>query len=106
MYFKFTILHIATQSGHYDLCKYILENREFKDNLKSKSAFGKNACHFAAESGSVKVFQLLIMEGISPEETTSNGQNVFHIACIYGKVEMCEYISERYVDLIQKESNE
>lgn len=103
---QMTVLHIATQSGHFDLCKYILENREFKDNLKSKSALGKNACHFAAESGSVKIFQLLIAEGISPEETTSNGQNVFHIACIYGKVEMCEYISECYVDLIHKESKE
>lgn len=103
---QMTVLHIATQSGHYDLCKYILEYREFKENLKSKSALGKNACHFAAESGSVKIFQLLIAEGISPEETTSNGQNVFHIACIYGKVEMCEYISECYVDLIHKESKE
>lgn len=103
---QMTVLHIATQSGHYDLCKYILENREFKDNLKSKSALGKNACHYAAESGSVRIFRLLTAEGISPEETTSNGQNVFHIACIYGKVEMCEYISECYVDLIHKESKE
>lgn len=37
---QMTALHIATQRGHYDLCKYILENREFKDNLKSKSALG------------------------------------------------------------------
>lgn len=44
----------------------------------------------------------MIAEGISPEETTNNGQNVFHFACIYSKVEICEYISERYVDFIHK----
>lgn len=103
---QMTVLHIAAQSGHYDLCKYILENREFKDKLKAKSAFGKNACHYAAEFGSVKIFQLLVAKGISPEETTNNGQNVFHIACIYDKLAMCEHISERYVALIYKESKE
>lgn len=103
---QMTVLHIATQSGHYDLCKYILESKEFKDILKAKSAIGKNACHYAAEIGSVRIFQLLVAKGISPEETTNNGQNAFHIACIYSKLEMCEYISERYVDLIHKESIE
>lgn len=103
---QMTVLHIATQSGHFDLCKYILEKKEFKDILKAKSVIGKNACHYAAESGSVRIFQLLVAEGISPWETTINGLNAFHIACIYGKVEICEYISEYYVDLIHKESKE
>lgn len=103
---QMTVLHIATQNGNYDLCKYILDNTEFKDILKARSVLGKNACHYAAESGSVKIFQLLVADGISPEETTNNGQNVFHIACIYSKLEMCEYISDRYVNLIHKESKE
>lgn len=103
---QMTVLHIASQSGHYDLCKYILENKDFEKNAKAKSALGKNACHYAAESGSVKIFQLLVAKGISPEETTQNGQNVFHIACIYSKMEMCEYISDYYAALIHEESKE
>lgn len=103
---QMTVLHIATRSGHFDLCKYILENKEFKDILRAKSAIGKNACHYAAEIGSVKIFQLLVLKGISPWETTDHGQNAFHIACIYSKLEMCEYISVHYVSLIHKESKE
>lgn len=103
---QMTVLHIASQSGHFNLCKYILENKDFEKELIAKSASGKNACHYAAEYGAAKIFQLLIAKGINPEETTNNGQNVFHIACIYSKLEMCEHISERYVALIHKESTE
>lgn len=83
-----------------------MKNKEFKDILKAKSAIVKYACHYAAEIGSVRIFQLLVAKGISPEETTKNGQNAFHIACIYTKLEMREYILERYVSLIHKESKE
>lgn len=100
------VLYIVIQSGYYDFCKYILENREFKENLKLKLVLGKNVCYFVVESGFVKIFKLLIVEGISLEEIISNGQNVFYIVCIYGKVEMCEYILEYYVDFIYKESKE
>lgn len=103
---QMNVLHIASQSGHFNLCKYILENKDFEKELIAKSASGKNACHYAAEYGSANIFQLLIAKGINPEETTNNGQNVFHIACIYSKLEMCEHISERYVALIHKESTE
>lgn len=101
---QMTVLHIASQSGHHNLCKYILGNKDFEKNLKAKSASGKNACHYAAESGSVKIFQQLIVKGINPEKTTNNRQNVFHIACVYSKLDMCEHISELYVALIHKES--
>lgn len=103
---KMNVLHIATINGNFDLCKYILGNTEFKDILKARSVSGKNVCHYGAKSGSVKIIKLLVAEGISPEELTNNGQNVFHVACIYSKVEICEYISECYVDLIHKESKE
>lgn len=37
--------------------------------------------------GSVQIFQLLVAKGIGPEETINNGQNAFHLACIYNKLE-------------------
>lgn len=67
-----TVLHIASQSGHFNFCKFILENKEYEQKLKAKSMSGKNACHYAAESDFVKIFQQLIAKGINPEETTNN----------------------------------
>lgn len=48
---QMTVLHIATQSGHYDLCKYILENREFKEILKARSAIGKKRLSLCRRNG-------------------------------------------------------
>lgn len=103
---QMTVLHIASRYGHFGICEYILENNEFRSILQAKSAFGKNACHYAAEAGSVQIFELLVKKYIDPEATTNKGQNVFHIGCIYNQFEMCEYIAKHYPDLKSKESNE
>lgn len=103
---QMTVLHIASLYGHFDLCRYILENRDFQSILETKSVSGKNACHYAAEAGSVSIFKLLAIKCIDPKATTNNGQNTFHIACIYNQFEMCEYISKHYHDLISAECKE
>lgn len=103
---QMTVLHIASRYGHFDLCKYILENRDFQSILETNSVSGKNACHYAAEAGSVSIFKLLATKCIDPKATTNNGQNAFHIACIYNQFEMCEYISKHYHDLISADCKE
>lgn len=103
---QMTVLHIASLYGHFDLCKYILENGDFQSILETKSMSGKNACHYAVEAGSVSIFKLLAIKCIDPKATTNNGQNAFHIACIYNQFKMCEYISKHYHDLISAECKE
>lgn len=103
---QMTVLHIASLYGHFEICKYILENNDFRSILHAKSVSGKNACHYAAEAGFVQIFELLAKNCIDHQATTDKGQNVFHISCIYNQFEMCKYIAKHYHDLKSKESNE
>lgn len=103
---QMTVLHIASKFGHYDICEFILKNDNFKKYVCEKSSQGKNACHYAAEAGSVKLLQLLIDNGVDAEAVTDNKLNIFHIACIYNQLEMCEFIFDNFNDLVFAQSNE
>nr|XP_022302832.1 uncharacterized protein LOC111110570 [Crassostrea virginica] len=92
-YDQMTVLHIAAKYGRYNICKRILETDDFKF-LNEISLKGKNACHYAAEGGFIDVLELLIEHNADARATTKNGQNIFHIACIYNHLEMCRYISD------------
>lgn len=100
---QINVLHIASKFGQYNICEYILENKYFEDILHAKSVQGKNACHYAAEGGYVKIFQLLANNGIDAISKTNDGQNVFHIACIHNKLDMCYFISNHYHYLMFEE---
>nr|XP_022297443.1 uncharacterized protein LOC111106871 isoform X2 [Crassostrea virginica] len=92
-YKNMTVLHIAAKFGKYEICQRILTGDDF-NLLDEKSVHGKNACHFAAEGGYVNILQLLIEKGADAKATTGIGQNIFHIACIYSQLKMCEFISK------------
>lgn len=103
---QMTVLHIASKFGHFEICKFILKNDDFKRSVCEKSSERKNACHYAAESGSVKILRLLVENGIDAKAVTVNKLNIFHIACIYNKLEMCKYIFDNFNDLVVAESND
>ena len=97
---QMNVLHIASKYGHVEICECILESQQFITSLSEVSSQGKNACHYAAEGGSLPLLKLLIEKGIDPKVTTSDRKNIFHIACIYGKLEICEFIGEKYKCLV------
>lgn len=66
----------------------------------------KNACHYAAESGSVRLFQLLVDNGIDAKAVTEKELNIFHIACIYNRLEMGKFIFDNFNDLVALKSND
>ncbi|XP_062614336.1 putative ankyrin repeat protein RF_0381 [Saccostrea cucullata] len=104
---QMTVLHIAAKYSNYDICKFILENDEFRELLREKSCLGKNACHYAAEGGSRKILKLLVKnKELNVNETTNDGQNIFHIACIHGNLDMCQFIAENYNKLISAVDND
>lgn len=101
-----TVLHIASKYGSYEICKFILNNDDFKNFVCEKSSEGKNACHYAAEAGSVKLLRLLLDNGIDAKAVTENKLNILHIACIYNQLEMCKFIFDTFGDLVDAESND
>lgn len=102
---QMTVLHIASKFGHYDICKFILKNDNFKNFVCDNSSEGKNACHYAAEAGSVRIFRLLCDNGVDAKAVTDKELNIFHIACIYNRLEMCKFIFDNFNDLVVAESN-
>lgn len=100
---QMNVLHIASKFGRYKICEYILENEDFEEFLHAKSVQGKNACHYAAEGGYVNIFQLLAKKGVDAISKTNDGQNIFHVACIHNKLDMCHFISNHYHYLMFEE---
>lgn len=106
-HFQMTVLHIASKYSNYEICEFILKNDDFKNYVCEKSSEGKNACHYAAEAGSVKLLILLVDNGIDAKAVTENKLNIFHIACIYNQLEMCKFIFDTFGgDLVDAKSND
>lgn len=103
---QMTVLHIGSKFGHYDICDFILKNNDFKKYVCEKSSDGKNACHYAAESGSVRLLRLLVDNGIDAKAVTEKELNIFHIACIYNQLEMGKYIFDNFNVLVAAKSND
>ena len=100
------ILHIASKYGNAQICEIIFRRPEFTNSLCDVSSEGKNACHYAAEGGSVVLLKMLIDKGIDPSVTTDDKKNIFHIACIYNNLNMCEFIAEKYSSLANAEDED
>ena len=101
---QLTVLHIASKYGKVDICRCIFENEYFNPYHNAVSSTGKNACHFAAEGGSVELLQLLISKNISAEMLAKENQNIFHYACIYNQLDMCKFIAQQYPDFVNAEN--
>ncbi|VDI03178.1 Hypothetical predicted protein [Mytilus galloprovincialis] len=80
-----TPLYLACGHGHYDTVKHLLD---FTDqNLKSSNdiiindIFGWSALHSACSNGHTKVVKLLIDNGMTINDTTTDGYTPFFLAC-------------------------
>ncbi|XP_062603788.1 ankyrin-3-like [Saccostrea cucullata] len=89
-----TILHIACLHAKYEMCQYILS--QFPNLLNVVDIYGWNEAHFAARGGDVRILQLMADEGLPVTKTTKTNETILHIACLYAKYEMCQYILSQY----------
>ena len=83
----------ATQQGHYECLKYLLDNLNAKYNKTVKSN-KYTLLHLGVRSGSLDVVQYLIMKmGASFLKCrTKEGATVFHLASASGNHEILEYL--------------
>lgn len=65
-----TCLMIACYKGHYKIANYLLS---LKADINKKSVKGNTALHDCAESGSLDIFKMLILNG-AKMEVDSYGQ--------------------------------
>ncbi|XP_061186802.1 receptor-interacting serine/threonine-protein kinase 4-like [Saccostrea echinata] len=96
---KCTILHIACRKANYEMSQYILSKHpELLDNLNE---FGWRAAHYAAKGGNIRILQLLKDKGVSLKLTTENKETLLHIACLYARYEICQFLLSVCPDNLQ-----
>ena len=91
---KKTILHICCEYGHYELCKFIVENEHLNVMLGDIDQDRWNALHFCAKGGSLDAFKFIESMDIRDDETL-NSKTALHISCIYKHVEIAKYLCNK-----------
>ncbi|XP_067669960.1 putative ankyrin repeat protein RF_0381 [Haliotis asinina] len=85
-----TVLHVASIKGYLKIMTYILSTKTVDVNITGHCK--RTAVMAAARFGHRKVFDLLAKNGSDLSTVDSDGNNILHIACIGGNVEIVKYI--------------
>ena len=89
-------LHVAAESGHVEVCKYLIENGA--DGL-SEGSLKRQPIHYAARKGHVSVCEYLIKStGANVNARDSLEMQPLHVAAQSGHVEVCKYLIENGAD--------
>ncbi|XP_067656472.1 ankyrin repeat domain-containing protein 50-like [Haliotis asinina] len=84
------ILHTACYGGHIEMVKYVLLHTKL--DINSRGRYGRTPLMLAADKGPERVFELLVERGGDVSLVDANGDNVLHIACSGGHIEMVKYV--------------
>ncbi|XP_067656470.1 serine/threonine-protein phosphatase 6 regulatory ankyrin repeat subunit B-like [Haliotis asinina] len=84
------ILHVACCGGHIEMVKYVLSLNKL--DVKSRGQYGRTPVMTAAYCGHIKVFDLLVERGGDASVRDDNGDNILHVACCGGHIEMVKYV--------------
>ncbi|XP_046550763.1 ankyrin-1-like [Haliotis rubra] len=95
---KSNILHVACISGKVKMVKHIISKHIVEINSRGNE--GRTVLMMAAEKGNIELVQFIVKEGGNMLLTDDDEENMLHIACHGGHVEMVKYIlQESTVDL-------
>ncbi|XP_067667460.1 ankyrin repeat domain-containing protein 50-like [Haliotis asinina] len=95
------ILHMACYGGHIAIVKFVL-SLDIVD-INSREHYGRTCVMVAAHRGRMDVLKYLLKRGGDVSLLDKTGENILHIACRGGHVEMVKYIISRdYVDINSK----
>ncbi|XP_078339911.1 uncharacterized protein LOC111109581 isoform X1 [Crassostrea virginica] len=94
-YQKKTILHISCEYGHYQLCKFIVENEHLNNMLGDFDQDRWNALHFCAKGGSLDAFKFIESKNVcASDDKTKDGKTALHISCIHKRVGIAKYLCD------------
>ena len=84
------ILHVACRGGNVDMVKYIFT--QMKTEKESRGAFGWTPIMTAASGGYISVVKYLVSMGCKLSVVDYHGNNILHLTCRRGNVDMVKYI--------------
>ncbi|XP_067667458.1 ankyrin repeat domain-containing protein 50-like [Haliotis asinina] len=95
------ILHMACYGGHIAIVKFVLSLHIV--NINSREHYGRTCVMIAAYRGRMDVLKYIVRRGGDVSLLDKTGDNVLHLACRGGHVEMVKYIiSQDTVDINSK----
>ncbi|XP_048253962.1 ankyrin-3-like [Haliotis rufescens] len=98
------ILHLACLGGHVKMVKYILSQGIV--DINCRGMYGRTPLMIAATDGHKDVFDLVIIEGGDVSAFDGNGNNILHLACVGGNVDIVKYIlSQNIAEINSKTTN-
>ncbi|XP_071078492.1 ankyrin repeat domain-containing protein 29-like [Haliotis cracherodii] len=93
-----SILELLSLKGSTDMVEYILSLKIV--DINGRGQWGRTPLMWAAERGHTKLVQLLLRHGADPLLVTDGGNNILHLACRGGHVDIVKYIlSHTKVDI-------
>ena len=99
-----TILHIAANYGHLNLCKTLIDKHNFDVNATSNARW--TALHYSARSGSYELVNFFADMGIDIYLKEDSGWNCLHIAALYGHLNLCNTLLHKHKFKIYITDNE
>ncbi|XP_067655371.1 ankyrin repeat domain-containing protein 50-like [Haliotis asinina] len=84
------ILHVACLGGNVDICKYLLSND--KVGIENRGQHNSTPLMLAANKGHKELFDFLVSKGCDLSIVDANGNNILHVACLGGNVDICKYL--------------
>ena len=87
-------LHIAAQNGHLNLCKTLIDKHSFDVHISDYE--GWTALHHSARNGSYELVTYFAGVGTDINLKDKNGMNCLHIAAMYGHLNLCKKLIDKY----------
>ncbi|XP_048257852.1 ankyrin repeat domain-containing protein 50-like [Haliotis rufescens] len=89
------VLHLACFKGHVDVVKYLL-SQDIVD-INSRGLKKRTPVMLAAEKGHKEVVELLVNKGADASLVDNRGNNILHLACLMGQMEVVKYIVSKVI---------
>ncbi|XP_071109961.1 ankyrin repeat domain-containing protein 50-like [Haliotis cracherodii] len=84
------ILHVACMLDHVEMVKYVMSLHIV--DINSRGSFGRTPLMTAASGGHRDLFEKLVENGADMSLKDEDGEDILHIACLGGNVDMVKHI--------------
>lgn len=100
-----TILDIACIYNNTEMCKDLMNHKNFRFPLDNSDARGWTIVHFAAMVGNTDIFDNLIAKNVKMVKT-KNQKNILHVCCEYGNEDLCKRILKDFGKMVYDKDDE
>ncbi len=97
-----TPLHIAIESGHNNIVKFLIDNGA---DTTASDVKGQTSIHFAAIHEQLDVIKYLLKKGSDINQKTKDGLTAIHHASGYGHLNVLKFLHEKGGDVFASDKN-